>query len=547
MLSASVPERNVASRDEYLAANVTIVRDAADHLAQQCPDAVVVVATNPVDVFTGALPYWTGMPARRFMGFSRNDTVRLRWAIARTLGVRSADVGAVVLGEHGELQVPLLDRVTVCGRDVHLSPEQETAVSRDIQTWFSSYQALQSGRTSGWVSGVGLGEVVGALLAASDQPVPCSAMLAGEYGLSGVSLGVPVRLGRAGVREVVELALTSDQSDRLSTAAAKIESGDRLGPRREELTMRIVVLGAGAMGCLYGGLLAIAGQDVTLVDVSVEQIAAINARGLSLERAGGTTVVQVPAGDAAAAAARPGAPELVIVFTKTLHSRAALASAQPLLGPETWALTLQNGLGNVELIEEWVPRERIIQGITTFPSDVLGPARVRSLGEGVTRIMSADGTLSPQLRKVREALEEAGLHCETAPDVTVAIWEKVAFNAATNALTAVTGSNVGQLADSPDGREVARTVVGEVASVALRKGIAVREAAVLATLDDAFAHHRDHKPSMLQDMLRGRHTEIDALNGAVVREAAALGMQVPVTETLYHLVRAMEDRGPHTA
>ena len=123
----------------------------------------------------------------------------------------------------------------------------------------------------------------------------------------------------------------------------------------------------------------------------------------------------------------------------------------------------------------------------------------------------------------------------------------MAFNAATNALTAVTGSNVGQLADSPDGRAVARTIVAEVASVALRKGIAVREKGVLATLDDAFANHREHKPSMLQDMLRGRRTEIDALNGAVVREAAALGMRVPVTETLYHLVRAMEERGPQTS
>lgn len=310
--------------------------------------------------------------------------------------------------------------------------------------------------------------------------------------------------------------------------------------------MRIVVLGAGAMGCLYGGLLAAAGEDVTLVDVAEEQIAAINRHGLALDRADGTIVVRLPAGDAAAAATRPGAPDLVVVFTKTLHSRAALASAQPLLGPDTWVLTLQNGLGNVELIEEWVPRTRIIQGVTTFPSDLIGPGRVAALGEGVTRIMSADGTLSPRLREVREALERAGLHCETAPDVTVAIWEKVAFNAATNALTAVTGANVGQLADSPDGREIARAVVEEVASVAARKGIAVREGAVLATLDDAFAHHRDHKPSMLQDMLRGRHTEIDALNGAVVREAAALGMRVPVTETLYHLVRVMEGRGPRT-
>jgi malate dehydrogenase len=224
VFSAGVPERSVATRDDYLAGNVAIVREAAGHLARQCPGAVVVVATNPIDVFTGALPRWTGMPARQFVGFSRNDSVRLRWAIARALGVRSVDVGAWVLGEHGELQVPLFDRVTVRGQAVQLTAEQEAAVLADIQSWFSSYQALQSGRTSGWVSGVGLGEMVGALLAAPDEPVPCSAMLSGEYGLSGVSLGVPARLGRDGVREVVELPLTDAQHDRLAAAAAKIKA-----------------------------------------------------------------------------------------------------------------------------------------------------------------------------------------------------------------------------------------------------------------------------------------------------------------------------------
>ncbi len=224
VLSASVPERNVASRDEYLAGNVAIVRESATHVARHCPDAVVVVATNPVDVFTGALPHWTGMPARHFLGFSRNDTVRLRWAIARALAVRSADVGALVLGEHGELQVPLFDRVTVQGRRVHLSPDQESAVASDIQTWFSSYQALESGRTSGWVSGVGLGEVVRALLAGADEPVPGSALLRGEYGLHGVSLGVPVRLGPEGVREVVQLPLTATQQTQLAAAAFKIKA-----------------------------------------------------------------------------------------------------------------------------------------------------------------------------------------------------------------------------------------------------------------------------------------------------------------------------------
>ena len=124
--------------------------------------------------------------------------------------------------------------------------------------------------------------------------------------------------------------------------------------------------------------------------------------------------------------------------------------------------------------------------------------------------------------------------------MAVAIWEKVAFNAALNALTAVTRLDVGPVGDAPEGRELAARVVEEVISVAERKGIAARREAVMAAVAGAFAEHRGHKPSMLQDMLAGRPTEVESLNGAVVREAEALGMTVPITETLYLLVRTLE-------
>lgn len=224
VLSASLPERNVSSRDEYLLGNVSIVREAAKYLTTYSPQAIVLVATNPIDVFTYVLARLTGQPARQVIGYSWNDTLRFRWAVARILGVPVTDVGAVVLGEHGETQVPLFDRITIRSLPVSLGPEQQREVEDAIRSWFARYQGLQSGRTTGWTSAVGIGRVIASLVTASSEPIPCSTTLSGEYGLADVSLGVPVRLGPEGVREIVELPLTEPERERMQLAANKVRS-----------------------------------------------------------------------------------------------------------------------------------------------------------------------------------------------------------------------------------------------------------------------------------------------------------------------------------
>ena len=301
--------------------------------------------------------------------------------------------------------------------------------------------------------------------------------------------------------------------------------------------MDITILGAGAMGCLYGARLCRGGHAVVLVDVRQEQVDAINADGLSLEEDGGTVGVR-PAARLPAGVSGPAA--LVVLFTKAFHSAAALEGARAAIGSDTWILSLQNGLGHVEVIRRHVDDARIVVGTTTFPADLIGPGRVRTHGGGQSKIMAVAGGVTDRLRALAAAFTACDLATQIAEDVFVSIWEKLAFNCAMNALAAVTGFTVGQMGSAPEGRALADRVVVEVVAVARRKGIAADVERVRAVVAMAFREHTHHKPSMLQDLLAHRPTEIDAINGAVVREAAALGMEVPTTATLCDLVRLRE-------
>lgn len=304
--------------------------------------------------------------------------------------------------------------------------------------------------------------------------------------------------------------------------------------------MKITIVGAGAMGSFFGGLLAESGNDVTLVDVNDAHIGAISADGLRLETDSGDRQVR------SLRVCRPeGAtdlPQLLVVFTKTLHTGAALSGVQHLIGPDVHVLSLQNGLGNVEKITEFVSPERILIGVTTWPADMVAPGHVHSHGKGVVRLMAADGVSRPIASQVSETLSGAGLACTSDSTVWAAIWEKVAFNAALNSICAVSGCTVDQLGLVPDGKRLADEVVLEVLSVAQRLGIDVDVAKCKASVAGAIAQHKGHKPSMLQDVLAGRRTEIEAINGAAVAAARRANLKLPTTETLLSLVRLAEAR-----
>jgi 2-dehydropantoate 2-reductase len=302
--------------------------------------------------------------------------------------------------------------------------------------------------------------------------------------------------------------------------------------------MRVVVVGAGAMGSLYGGQLKESGQDVVLVDIWAQHVETINNVGLRIEKDQAVRLIPVPACFASEITEKP---DLIILFTKTFHSEEAIKSILQAVKDETLVLTLQNGLGNVELLQQYFAADKVILGSTNFPSDLVGPGHIKTHGAGETRIMALGSCDAQRLETIRIALDRAGFQCSIVKDIFPLIWEKVAFNAAMNSLTSITKLTVGRLGSTAEGRDLAYQVAGEVLSVAEKKGLVVNRERVRNMLDDAFVDHYEHMPSMLQDMLAGKKTEIEAINGAVLREAAAAGVAVPATEVLYKIIKLLEE------
>lgn len=210
--------REIANRMELLADNLQIARTLATEIGKHCPNAIVINATNPVDPLNYAFQLLTGMDRKKLIGYSLNDTYRLRMNTARKLGVSATRIEAVVAGEHGPNQVPFWSTMKLDGKPLPTPPDLRDYVGAEASKFLREYESLHSGRTAGWISAVGLAETVRAVVLDTNEIFPCSVILDGEYGRSGFSSGVPARIGRSGVQEVVELPLPADEKAKLEAA-----------------------------------------------------------------------------------------------------------------------------------------------------------------------------------------------------------------------------------------------------------------------------------------------------------------------------------------
>jgi 2-dehydropantoate 2-reductase len=303
--------------------------------------------------------------------------------------------------------------------------------------------------------------------------------------------------------------------------------------------LRICILGAGALGSAIGGTLAEAGHDVTLINRNAAHVAAIRAAGLKLRAEGVDRIVWV----AAATETDGMAPvDLIIILVKSQDTARALSAARNIIGRETLLISLQNGLGQEDILAQIAGRERVIGGKTYVGGGMLAPGHVIASVKGKETIIGElDGGVTPRVVALAQTFTEAGLTTIVSPDITGAMWDKLLVNVATGAVAGITGLTYGELYALPEIEATAIAAVSEAMAVAKASGFNLQTSDPRAPWIKAAAGlPPDFKTSMLQSLEKGALTEIDFINGAIVRAGQRVCLPTPVNATLVALMKGVE-------
>jgi len=283
-------------------------------------------------------------------------------------------------------------------------------------------------------------------------------------------------------------------------------------------------------------LLAESGEDVWLYDIWEEHVKAINKKGLDIELNGKTRSVSV---NAITDKEQIGKTDLAVIFVKSTQTGDAAGTASELIGNNGFVLTLQNGMGNADIIGKVIDPGRIIAGTTSHGATIMGPGSIRHAGTGPTLIGMWSGIQKTGIQKIADVFNKAGIVTETVDNVRNVIWSKLLVNVGINAITALTGIKNGRILDLSVTKELSRAVVKEAIEVARAQGVKVAGNTVEHVFKVAEATSAN-RSSMGQDVDNGRQTEISAINGAVVKEAEKLGINVPVNQTLTALIETLQ-------
>ena len=307
--------------------------------------------------------------------------------------------------------------------------------------------------------------------------------------------------------------------------------------------MEIAIVGAGVLGTIFGSLFTNKGFNVTLVEVLEERVRLIEKEGLWLQWPDGershsrinitTDVNQV------------GVKDVVMVAVKGYHTQSAIENAKPMIGEDTIVLSVQNGLGNLEVISETVGPERVVGGITAHSGMPVSMNEVRYVGGlGPLLVIGPyDGVSRPGFEKMVKAFQGVGLDVHTTPNINNVIWKKLIANVSTNVVAALTGLTGGTAVKHEASVNIIRELSLELAKVAKAKGIDFPE--LNDPLDfslQAFSSTKDNKVSMLQDVESGRPTEIGNLNEIIVSEGRRFNIPTPYNEAVSWLTRGVEEK-----
>jgi len=322
--------------------------------------------------------------------------------------------------------------------------------------------------------------------------------------------------------------------------------------------MRYLVMGAGALGSVFGGLLAHSGRRVAFLGRGAH-FEALRTRGLTITGIWGDfqlgpvvlgPVVLGPVAAPGEPGASPDLYDIILICVKSFDTAAACRQVLPFLAPSGLIISIQNGLGNLEAIAAAGGPERTVGARVIFGAQVRAPGTV-AVTVYADRVLL--GGCSPRvpaapLDRVAADLNAAGIPTAVVENILTPIWDKVLYNCALNPLGAILGATYGELGDHPPTRELMRRLIEEIYQVARARGVHLRHPDAAAYfrhfIHDLVPPTAAHHPSMLQDLRAGRRTEIDALNGAICAYAAELGLAAPHNDTLTRLIRFLESRLP---
>lgn len=301
--------------------------------------------------------------------------------------------------------------------------------------------------------------------------------------------------------------------------------------------VRVLVVGPGAVGCLFASALIRAGIDTILLDHDEQRAHALGTQGLQVEMPNGDC--RLPA-RATCDATSVGPVDMTLLCVKTFDTQAAIAHALPALEHSRIVASLQNGVGNLEALGERMDARRIVAAVTAQGSTQIGVGHVRHAGEGITRVAPFRSEGIARAQRVQALFLAAGFQTETVANVDTLLWSKLVVNAAVNPVTALWELTNGGVLEQPDARDTAYAAAREAERVVRAAGIDLLFDNACEEVDRVCTVTRDNVSSMLQDIRRGRRTEIDAINGAVVERAGTLGIDTPVNRELIDRIRALE-------
>ncbi len=301
--------------------------------------------------------------------------------------------------------------------------------------------------------------------------------------------------------------------------------------------MKIVIAGPGAIGSLLAAYLSKSKQEIWLLDKNKYRAEKLNQRGIEIEGVSGSWKAKVKV---SAEPQEIGKTELLIVCVKSYDTKKLINYAQPIIDENCSVLTLQNGIGNVEIISELLREASVFAGITSQGANLVEPGILRHAGFGETVIGSLDGKLTSRLREIRQLFNDVGIPTRISKDIKGVLWSKLIINIGINALTAITHLKNGQLLDFEGARAVMRQAVSEATKIAKRKRIKLLFDDPLTKVEAVCSATANNISSMLADVLKKKRTEIDFINGVIVRQGESLGIPVPANNFLVNLVKTIE-------